>query len=176
MKRILCFACMVAICQGTHADSGLETSGNILHLAIPTAALVSSIIHEPDYDGAIQLVKSVGVSRVAVESLKFAFPNERPDHSGDDAFPSGHSADTFAAATFIQRRYGWRWAVPAYMAALYVGYTRVESDKHENEDVLAGAAIGIASGLIFSDRYSGVSISPVVDAEGGVGVSFNAIF
>lgn len=41
---------------------------------------------------------------------------DRPDDSGDDSFPSGHT-DSFMAATFIQQRYGWQYGLPAYVAA-----------------------------------------------------------
>ena len=55
------------------------------------------------------------------------------------------------AATFIQQRYGWQYGLPAYVAASYVGYTRVASDQHYLEDVLAGAAIGaLAVGILLN--------------------------
>ncbi|MGB3398652.1 MAG: phosphatase PAP2 family protein, partial [Candidatus Deferrimicrobiaceae bacterium] len=43
--------------------------------------------------------------------------------------------------------------IPAYLAAAFVGYSRVEADEHWTKDVLAGAAIGIVSGFIFTSRY-----------------------
>jgi len=38
-------------------------------------------------------------------------------------------------------------------AAAFVGYGRVEADEHWTKDVLGGAAIGIASGWIFTSRF-----------------------
>ena len=72
---------------------------------------------------------------------------------GDQSFPSGHASISFAGATFLQKRYGWRYGIPAFLAAAFVGYSRVESDEHWTKDVLGGAAIGIASGWIFTSRF-----------------------
>lgn len=154
---------MLLLASGTaSAASDLEKSGDVLHLLLPAAALGGALIYEDGYEGAWQLAKTGVVSRLVVEGLKYSVDKDRPDGSGDDSFPSGHTADSFAAATFVQQRYGWEWAIPAYIGAAYVGYTRVESDKHHVEDVLAGAAIGILSGLYFTDPYKGITITPVV--------------
>ncbi|KGJ91434.1 phosphatase PAP2 family protein [Colwellia psychrerythraea] len=157
------------------AKSSLEKSGDIMHLLLPATALGATLLVEDDYEGSWQLIKTGVVSRVAVEGLKYAVDKDRPDDSGDDSFPSGHTADSFAAATFIQQRYGWKWGIPAYIGATFVGYTRVDSDKHYVEDVLAGAAIGIISGLYFTEPYSGITISPTAKS-GHYGINFSGTF
>lgn len=146
-----------------------------MHLFLPATALGATLVIEDDYQGSWQLIKTGVVSRVAVEGLKYAIDKDRPDDSGDDSFPSGHTADSFAAATFIQQRYGWKWGIPAYIGATFVGYTRVDSDKHYVEDVLAGAAIGIISGLYFTEPYSGITISPIAKS-GHYGINFSGTF
>jgi membrane-associated phospholipid phosphatase len=65
-------------------------------------------------------------------------------------------------ATFIHKRYGWKYAVPAYIAATYVGYSRVEADKHYVEDVIAGAAIGVLSSYFLTTPYDDLEITPLV--------------
>ena len=159
----------------TLAKSNLEKSGDIIHLLLPATALGATLFIEDDYTGSWQLIKTGVVSRVAVEGLKFAVDKDRPDDSGDDSFPSGHTADSFAAATFMQQRYGWKWGGPAYLAATFVGYSRVQSDKHYAVDVLAGAAIGIISGLYFTEPYSGITISPTAGG-GHYGLNFSGTF
>ena len=174
MKAFL-FICLLVVADPVLAKSNLEKSGDIIHLLLPAAALGATLVFEDDYQGSWQLIKSGVVYRVAVEGLKFAVDKNRPDGSGDDSFPSGHTADSFAAATFIQQRYGWRWAIPAYIGATFVGYSRVQSDKHYAVDVLAGAAIGIISGLYFTETYSGITISPTA-SSGHYGLSFSGTF
>ena len=65
-------------------------------------------------------------------------------------------------AAFIHERYGWKYSVPAYIAATYVAYSRVEADKHYVEDVVAGAAIGVVSSFVFTTSYQGLEVTPVV--------------
>jgi undecaprenyl-diphosphatase len=60
-------------------------------------------------------------------------------HSG--AFPSGHAASAFAAATVI----AWasrRLAIPAYVLAAIVAWSRVYVGVHWPLDVIGGAALG----------------------------------
>ena len=60
-------------------------------------------------------------------------------HSG--AFPSGHAASAFAAATVI----AWasrRLAIPAYVLAALVAWSRVYVGVHWPLDVIGGAALG----------------------------------
>ncbi|TMM43105.1 phosphatase PAP2 family protein [Colwellia ponticola] len=159
----------------TYAKSSLEKSGDIMHLLLPASALGASLMVEDDYQGSWQLIQSGVVSRIAVEGLKFSVDKDRPDGSADDSFPSGHTADSFASATFIQQRYGWHWGVPAFIGATFVGYSRVNSDKHYVEDVLAGAVIGILSGLYFTEPYSGITISPTANT-GHYGISVSGTF
>ncbi|MCL1122940.1 phosphatase PAP2 family protein [Shewanella surugensis] len=159
--------------QQAHAD--IERSGDIIHLLLPAAAMSATLIYEDNYKGSIQLIESVGVSRLSVEALKYSIDKTRPDGSNDDSFPSGHTADTFATATFIQQRYGWKWAIPAYIGASYVGYSRINSDQHYLEDVLAGAAIGILSAWYFTEPYQGIKITPIATGQ-YYGVSVNYTF
>ena len=50
------------------------------------------------------------------------------------------------------------------MGAAFVAWSRVESDNHYTIDVVAGAAVGIASGLIFTKPYKGFVVTPLVDS------------
>jgi undecaprenyl-diphosphatase len=77
------------------------------------------------------------------------YPDPRPlvttPHSG--AFPSGHSASAFAAATVI----AWgsrRLAVPAYVLAALVAWSRVYVGVHWPLDVIGGAILGVLVGTL----------------------------
>ena len=71
------------------------------------------------------------------------YPDPRPlvgvPHSG--AFPSGHAATAFAAATVIARD-SRRLAIPAYALAALVAWSRVYVGVHWPLDVIGGAALG----------------------------------
>ena len=77
--------------------------------------------------------------------LKLTVSERRPDHSDYRSFPSGHAARAFAGAELVRSEYGWAWGIGAYALATGVGVLRITGDHHYTHDVLAGAAIGIAS-------------------------------
>ncbi len=73
---------------------------------------------------------------------------QRPDQSGYVSFPSGHTAQAFAAATFLGEEYRHRikWMpYAAYGVATSVGILRMANNKHYISDVLVGAGIGFLS-------------------------------
>lgn len=129
----------------------VDTAGDIGRVLIPAAAAGVTLVQK-DCKGTKQLFASLLAAAVVTEGLKTVVHERRPD-GGDHSFPSGHASISFAGATFLQVRYGWSYGIPAFLAAAFVGYSRVEADEHWTKDVLGGAAIGIVSGWIFTSRY-----------------------
>ncbi len=135
--------------QAAHGDSG--QAGDFLRIALPAAALAVTV-RQDDREGRRQFYRSFAVNAGATLLLKSAVDDQRPNGDGDDAFPSGHASMSFQAASFLHRRYGARKAWPAYVLAGYVGWSRVDTDEHDEADVLAGAALGIAASFLLADR------------------------
>ncbi|MGH7776238.1 MAG: phosphatase PAP2 family protein [Candidatus Dormibacterales bacterium] len=76
-------------------------------------------------------------------------------HGRDASFPSDHAAMTFAVATvlvLLHRRLG----LLAFLAAAAVCYARVYVGDHYPGDVLGGAAVGAACGLVLGLWASGL--------------------
>jgi membrane-associated phospholipid phosphatase len=89
------------------------------------------------------------------------------------SFPSGHTSAMFATSTLLQRRWGWRAGVPAYLLSAYVGATRLEN-KHYLSDVMFGAAVGTAVGLVVDLPRSAPAITPVFGRDtAGIAVSID---
>jgi hypothetical protein len=119
-------------------------------------------VFDRDATGRLQLLESGALTGATTFILKAAVDKKRPNgHSG--SFPSGHTSDAAFGAAFVTRRYGWMYGVPAFMLTGFVGWSRVESGEHFSEDVIAGAAIGIVSSLIFTRTYHGVEVAPVAE-------------
>ena len=78
-------------------------------------------------------------------------------------------------ASFIHKRYGFKYSIPAYVASTYVGYSRIDADKHDASDVIAGALIGVLSSYYFVEPYNGFTLAPIAE-EGVYGVKFNKKF
>jgi membrane-associated phospholipid phosphatase len=95
---------------------------------------------------SLLLIKSEVLMNVMVWSLKYGTDIVRPDGSNDRAFPSGHTAQAFVAATFMHKELGHRsvwYSIGAYSMATSVAAFRVLNNKHWFSDVLAGAGFGI---------------------------------
>lgn len=80
--------------------------------------------------------------------LKKAIKEERPDHSDNKSFPSGHASMAFAAARSIDKEFrkDCIWIpIAGYAAATAIGVERVVNKHHHWYDVVAGAGIGFGS-------------------------------
>ena len=125
-----------------------ETLGDIGQVLLPVIAGGSTLIIESDDKAFLQFIKSFGVSWAGTHIMKRAINKERPNE-GNYAFPSGHTAAAFSGASFIHRRYGKTYGIPAYLIAGYVGWSRVQADKHDWWDIAGGAACGILPTYLF---------------------------
>ncbi len=170
MKSIsLCFLgillIMGAVCYSQDIDGPnskherweyiLEDTGDVLQIALPLSAGIMTMIQK-DYQGTKKLAFSYGTTLAVTYSLKYLTNKQRPEGRNNfDSFPSGHTASAFSGASFIQRRYGWKYGTPAYILATVVALSRTEAPDgyHDGWDVLAGAAVGIGSTYLFTKPY-----------------------
>jgi membrane-associated phospholipid phosphatase len=146
-----------------------EKAGDVLQIIIPSIAY-GTTLYLDDKEGQTQFYKSFGTNLGVTYGLKYSIDKKRPN-GGKHSFPSGHTSAAFQGASFIHKRYGLKYAVPAYIAATFVGYSRVDSDAHYTEDVIAGAVIGILSSFYFTTEYNDFEIKPVT-MNSGYGLSF----
>jgi membrane-associated phospholipid phosphatase len=110
------------------------------------------------------LIQSVLIAELMTQTLKYSVRRERPDHSNNFSFPSGHAADTMAFATALERHFNWKYYVPAYAFATYVAMSRLHDNVHFVSDVAFGSAVGIIAGRTVT-RYGHhpfpVALAPV---------------
>jgi membrane-associated phospholipid phosphatase len=131
--------------EGTFVDNAGNAIGSVYVLGGGTAviALDGWVGHDEEKLGlAKDLGLALGATSGTVALLKATVSRERPDGLNDRSFPSGHSANSFAVATVLDRRYGGvvRWI--AYGAAAFVAASRVIGNHHWFSDVVAAAVIG----------------------------------
>ena len=121
---------------------------------------------------AVNTIASVGVAYVGKTALKAMINEERPDHSDNKSFPSGHAAMAFAAARSIDKefRQDCIWIpIAGYAAATAIGIERVASDRHHWYDVVAGAAVGYGAAELtwwLSDKLLGKGSNVAVGTSG----------
>ncbi|WP_051937944.1 phosphatase PAP2 family protein [Ghiorsea bivora] len=160
MFQLTFFSFILAFFLSTQARaaSDIEVAGDMLQIIIPSIAY-GTTLYLDDAEGENQMYKSFATNLGVTYALKISVNRTRPN-GGEHSFPSGHTSASFQGAAFIHARYGWKYAIPAYIGASFVGYSRVYANKHFTSDVLAGAAIGAISSFYFATPYKGVKISP----------------
>jgi membrane-associated phospholipid phosphatase len=140
------------------------------------------------------VTEAVAIATVLTQAAKLGTGRLRPDawaagRGGATAdsrmsFWGGHSMFAFsaaAAATQVARlrgRPGWGWlAVVSFTAAAATGYSRLAGDRHWLTDVVVGAGVGTAVGLVVpslvlrpaGQRAAAVTLAP---APGGFALLF----
>jgi membrane-associated phospholipid phosphatase len=131
--------------------------------------------------------ESLALSGSAVLALRYITGRAGPGPNGDSrdfkgfqwnaerqAFPSGHSVFAFALSTVLAERIGNPLAcIGLYGMASLTAYSRVRFTQHWTSDVLAGSALGIATGFFVvsrereregeSGKHEGLSIMPTAN-------------
>src|ERR1700761_6798813 len=150
--RMTLAAVLLLAATGPVSASGIESAGTGVAIALPVIAGGISLYND-DRTGLAQLTVDTVATVGTAYALKNIVREQRPDKSDFQAFPSDTSALAFAPAQFLWDRYGWQYGAPAYAAALFVGYSRVESKQHHVWDVAASAAISFGYSKIFTTRF-----------------------
>ena len=107
------------------------------------------------------LIRAHILSQAVTQGMKHAIGRDRP--TGECcAFPSGHAAAAFAAASVLERHLGYRASWPALAGAMYVATSRLVDNRHFLSDVMFGAAVGTASGwTVVGTRGRGYAMQPI---------------
>jgi len=128
----------------------------LLFVPVAQIYLGKSFGFKPKNDFYHQTINIAIANVIAVSTtmaLKYSIKEERPDQSDDLSFPSGHTAIAFTNAALLYYEFKdsnmW-YASSGFLFATATGILRIANNEHYTSDVLAGAGIGLASGLIVS--------------------------
>jgi membrane-associated phospholipid phosphatase len=152
MRRVLLVAPLLLLAEPAHADN--EALGTGVAIALPVAA-AGIAAYKRDWNGVVDLGLTTIATVGTAYALKQVVRERRPDGSDFKSFPSDTTALAASGSSFLWARYGWQYGVPALAATAFVGWTRVDADKHHWYDVAASEAISIAYAAIFTPRYKG---------------------
>ena len=163
--------------EGTPLDDAFEpgkiVGGGVIQVGGAFATFgIGKLISNPEIEGlGRDLVRAQVLNQAITQVLKFGVGRTRPDASNQFSFPSGHASGSFATATVLQRRYGWKVGLPAYGVASYIAASRLNENKHFLSDVIFGAAVGILAGrtVTFGRGDTRFELSPML-TPGGAGV------
>lgn len=130
---------------GTHIDNYLQLSPIVIAYGLDALGYKSKTDIR---NRTAILLKGELLMSGTVFCLKKITHQLRPDNSSYNSFPSGHTAQAFAAATFLSEEYKSRFKWMPYVSygiASSVGILRMANNKHYISDVLVGAGLGILS-------------------------------
>lgn len=148
-------------------NDDLRKAGDVLQVLLPALAAATTVVLR-DWEGTLELARASGTSLGTTYIFKYTTGRFRPDNSDRYSFPSGHTNNAFLGPGFMHRRYGWRYAVPLYAGAAFVGYTRIMANRHWADDVFAGATIAVFSTWVFTRAHtSQFRVSPTIGRHGG---------
>ncbi len=129
----------------TTIDNYLQISPIVIAFALDAAGIKS---RTDLANRTAILLKGEVLTLATAFALKNSLHQIRPDGSDHFSFPSGHTAQAFAAATFLSEEYKHRFhwmPYAAYGIAGSVGVLRMANNKHYISDVLFGAGLGLLS-------------------------------
>ena len=163
--------CTSLLSQKAFATESIERAGDLVQIALPLTAWGVSH-YSGDDEGFYQFTKSFAVTMLATQVLKRSIDATRPN-GGHHSFPSGHTSASFSGASFLHKRYGLKYGIPAYIAATFVGWSRVEANAHYPRDVVAGAAlaIGINHYFVTPEKKNLIVGMSLDSASGAVGLN-----
>ena len=192
--RTLSYVAIVAIASAPWDREGVNNGFNLPTAAFESGNMIGNFVFQAGAGFATygvakafgnkkaayvgrDIVRAQLLSQVMVQTLKYTIRRDRPDHSNDKSFPSGHSASAFATATVLHRNYGWKVGVPAYAIGGYVALARMAWNRHHATDVVMGAGFGIASArtvtMAMAKSRFNVGVQPQV---GGASLNFTKIY
>jgi hypothetical protein len=120
------------------------------------------------------MIKASIYSGLFTDVFKSIAQEERPNGSNRQSFPSGHATSAFAFASVVHAEHGLAWGVPAYALASFVGYSRMNDNKHYFHDVVAGAVVGTSYG--FGLHYRSLQQKPrALARSGGAGFEYSVL-
>lgn len=139
-------------------------TNSITYVTVGTPLLVGTVgILKKDEFVKRQFVGMAGglaLNGFLTVSLKYGIARPRPfadhgdlifkkTHAGSLSFPSGHTSSAFQWATScVLAKPKWYVAVPAYIYACGIGYSRMHLGAHYPTDVFAGALVGTGSAFV----------------------------
>ena len=146
-------------------DKTMRLTSNSVYPALviaPGSLLLTGYIQndKPMMRNGVKTIAAIGLNMIFTSGLKFSINRTRPfkqypddviqrTDAGKYSFPSGHTSSAFAMATAVTlSTKKWYIAVPSYLYACGVGYSRMRLGVHFPSDILGGMVVGIGSSLL----------------------------
>lgn len=104
------------------------------------------------------MTTALAITGLTTVGLKAIRDNDTPNGK-DWAWPSGHTASSFALASVLDEFYGPKVGIPAYILASLVGYRMMDTGDHWASDVVFGATLGWVVGHTVAGKHKQLEIA-----------------
>lgn len=148
----------------------IETAGQIIAIALPATAAGIAYFKD-DRVGLAQLAVESALTVGTAFALKNIVREERPNGSDFHSFPSDTTALAASGSSFLWRRYGWEYGLPAFAMTEFVSYSRVQARQHHWYDTIASSGIAFGYSYLLGTRYkrrTNIDTSLSVSPDGGM--------
>jgi hypothetical protein len=165
------------------ADESLNVIGSpATHLTATGLWYVLSAENQDEFnkERAWTMMTALAVTDLTTAGLKLIRNNENPN-GGNWAWPSGHTASSFAVASVLDEFYGSKVGIPAYALASLIAYRMMDTGDHWASDVVFGATLGWVVGHTIAGKHkkleklevAGFKILPYASPQNGtvIGIS-----
>ena len=151
--------------------------GNVMYPLAAAALLYSIRGHDNNSSMksfASDMIRAHLFNGLITLSMKGLINRKRPD-GAPYGYPSGHTSTAFTSAGVLYHHFGAKVGIPSMLAASYVGFSRLQENKHYMSDVIAGAIIGTYISHKIANRKNdepSLSFQPaMINSQPGIGVS-----
>jgi membrane-associated phospholipid phosphatase len=130
-------------------EKTIENLGTGVAIALPVIA-GGITLFKNDRKGSLQLITETFLTVGTAYALKNIVRERRPDGSDYQSFPSDTTALAASGSSFLWRRYGWEYGLPAFAATQFVSWSRIQAKQHHWYDTLASSAIAAGYGYLIT--------------------------
>jgi len=138
--------------MGHPVDARYQHYGNTVQ-GVPSMIAGIISLYKGDFQGFSTLIALSNFRSASKMDMKDMVNKDRPCGCKGGSFPSGHSLVSFQGASFVHYRYGFWYALPLYMIAGSVGYSRVKLKAHDWVDVAGSALIANLTTWLFTPEF-----------------------
>jgi membrane-associated phospholipid phosphatase len=157
VRPIVCLCAVLSTGLAQADDPTPWRNASDLSAAVLTLTGLTAPLLEDGHAGwsrSVRTFDGLAIDATLTEGLKFLTKEKRPYDDHRDSFPSLHASVSFeiaAAESYFHPSQAPLW----YGAAALISYSRIPAHEHHWQDILAGAALGYASGHLAASSREG---------------------
>jgi hypothetical protein len=146
-----------------------KTVGESIAYSLPVAAVTITLMHDDDWTGLKEYGFVAAATMGSTLLIRQFIHKTSPDGTSDRSFPSIEAAAGSPAESYLWRRYGWQYGLPAFILEHSASFLLDRAGKHHFVDGLAVSALSAGfSWLSVTPYHKRIDFGAYTDDRGGV--------